>query len=376
MALLSSASHLFLQSDEALSITNWQVDINQFCLAGIAPWLEDEFGVTSRQIEAAARSHLAIWSLVGGTAIPIDGDTRLILVPSAAIDLDELRVPQEWVDIPGWVGDYYVGVQANPASGQLRVWGYTTQAELKQQGQHDAADRSYYLAGEALTDLAILPTARALGVVASTRIAVPALPPVPAAQVESLVQRLTQPDCRVPRLAVPFALWGALMADAGVRSRLARPVPQNLSQWLSRLTEADPASWVMQGWRSLESLLSESPTALAWRSNETAPTVRNGKRLMLATGTDPVTAVLVVGVEAEADERVSVRVQLRPEADAGLPDDVELSLLTPTGEVSQSVSRQPDDDYIQLKRFRLPPGYPFTIQVRSGAVIVQEAFTT
>lgn len=376
MTLLSSASHLFFESDLVLPNTNWQVHINQFCLYGIASWLEDEFGIAPRQIEAVARSHAAIWSLVGGSALPIDATSRLVLIPSAAIDLSELRVPQEWVDIPDWVGDYYVGVQVNPNSGQLRVWGYTTQAELKQQGYYDAADRSYCLHGEAVTDLAILSTARALGVLKPARLSLPALPSVPAAQVESLVQRLSHPDCRIPRLAVPFALWAALIADAEVRSRLVRQGPQNLSQWLSGLTQAESTTWLTAGWQSVESLLSSAPAGLAWRASDPANTVRNGKRLMLVTGTETSVVVLVVAVESEADERVSIRVQLRPDANASLPDNIELSLIAPTGEVTQTVSRQPTDDYIQLKRFRLPPGYRFTIQVRSGIATVQELFVS
>ncbi|PSO81051.1 MAG: hypothetical protein BRC41_15925 [Cyanobacteria bacterium QH_9_48_43] len=48
----------------------------------------------------------SFWEVVNGTAIALSG-VRLVLIPSEAADLSELRVPQEWVDIPSWGGDYY-----------------------------------------------------------------------------------------------------------------------------------------------------------------------------------------------------------------------------------------------------------------------------
>ncbi len=42
----------------------------------------------------------SFWEFVNGTAITVD-NLRLVLVPTLAMDEDELRVPQEWVDIPG-----------------------------------------------------------------------------------------------------------------------------------------------------------------------------------------------------------------------------------------------------------------------------------
>ena len=371
MTFLSSASYVLLDVEPVSSVESWAVQLNQLCLQGLAPWLADEFGITTAQIEEASRSHATVWPLVDGSAIAADDAIRLILMPSAAIDQSELRVPQEWVDIPDWVGDYYLAVRVNPDSGQLCVWGYTTHIQLKQTARYDADDRSYCLEGEAVTDLAVLSTARALGLAEATRASVASLPELSTAQVDSLVQQLT--GALMPRLAVPFVLWGAMVRDARVRSRLvAAAEPANLSQWLSLA-----GAQLTQGWQTLESLLPAGQSALAFRAGETANAVRGGKRLRLETGPSATaTVILLVAVETEADERVSVRVQLRPEPDASLPADVELSLLSPAGEVVQTVTRQPQDDYIQLKRFRLPPGYDFTIQICSGSQTVQEPLTT
>ncbi|MBE9069060.1 DUF1822 family protein [Leptolyngbya cf. ectocarpi LEGE 11479] len=376
MTLLSSTSHILLDipldAEPMSSTQSWQVRLNQLCLQGLAPWLADEFGVAAAQVEAAVGTHTTIWPLVNGSAVPIDDATRLILIPSTAIDQSELRVPQEWVDIPNWVGDYYAAVRINPDSNQLCVWGFTTHAKLKQTARYDADDRSYCLDSEEVTDLAVLLTARALGLAEATQANVAALPELPAAQVDSLVQRLT--NRLMPRLTVPFALWGALLADERLRSRLIPSATQttNLSQWLSRLTQT--GSTFTQGWQTLASLLPESEMALAFRSNE--PLVRRGKRLTLGTAPDAITMILLMAVATAADQQMSMQVQLRPEPKMELPEDLELSLLSPSGDSVQQVRRQSLDSYIQLKRFRLPPGYGFTIQVRSGSQTVQEPFMT
>lgn len=413
MTLLNSASHLFLKLDPTRPMQRWQVNLNQLCLHGILPWLQDEFGVDLDQVNLEARSHHAIWELVGGSAVTIGETTRLVLLPSAAIDSSELRVPQEWVDIPSWVGDYYVGVQVNPDDSQLRVWGYTTHACLKQHGRYDLDDRTYCLDGEAVTDLAILPISRALCPEEPTRVSEPALPELPLAQAESLIQRLGRSDFLMPRLEVPVSLWNALLANPGLRSRLfearqadARQAnwsqpdsfPQDPSQtsqlvlartasspgprtdlglWLRSLTQTEPPDWLAQGWQALESLLpSNSEVARAFRRSEATSTIRRGKRLTLDTGADIVTVLLLIAAESEADGRISVRAQLRPEADARLLEGIEIRLLSPSGDVVQAVRSQPPDDYIQLKRFRLPPGYTFNIQVHLGKATVLEPFTT
>ena len=361
MTLLSAASHVLLEAAPIVAANRWAVRVNQLCLQGLAPWLADEFGVTAGQVAAAVRSHQSLWPLVTGSAVPLSDGTRLILIPSAAIDHSELRVPQEWVDIPAWAGDYYAAVRVEPDSGQLCVWGYATHAQIKQ-ANYQEGDRSYSLDGEALTDLAVLPVARALGLTTATRAPIPSLPDLPTEQVDALVQRLR--DVQVPRLAVPFELWGALIQDEGLRSRLATVGTTNLSQWLTQA-----GLQLTQGWQTLESLLSPRQTTMAFRSSETA--VRNGKRLRL--GSD--TVILLVVVETEADDRISIRVQLRPDVESDLPETLELSLLSPTGETVQTVTRLPQDESIQLKRFRLPPGYDFTVQVRVGTATLQESFT-
>ncbi len=411
-SLLNPSGQLFLDLDPSLQAKSWQASrnhhrgpaawrayLNQLCLYGVLPWLQDEFGVNSEQFDD--RNRRSIWDLVGGSAVSVHGaaaDTadsqaaRLVLVPSEAIDVSELRVPQEWVDIPSWIGDYYVGVQINPDDRQLCLWSYTTHADLKQHGRYDSGDRTYSLPGERLADLSVLSASRSLCPKERTRLTVPPLSGLPSPQAESLIQRLGRSDCPIPRLEVPVPLWGALLEHPTWRSRLynARQKVQDelqgqsqelsltdLGQWLRSLAQTRPEiDRSNQGWQTLQSLLPMSDAAMAFRKLEPARIVCRGKRLTLEADTDSVPVILLVSVELEADGRSAVRVQLRPEVEAALPKGVEISLLAPSKKVVQTVQSRGMGDYIQLKRFRLPPRCAFSVQVQLGTTTILEPFTT
>ncbi|MBD2303876.1 DUF1822 family protein, partial [Nostoc sp. FACHB-190] len=122
--------------------TRFQAYLNRVALLAVLPWLEETWNTT-----ATVQS---CWELVNGTAINV-GEIRIVLIPTEAIDLSEIRVPQEWVDIPSWAADFYLAVQVNVEDGIVRVWGYTTHLELQQQGNYDGRDRSYSLDAEQLT---------------------------------------------------------------------------------------------------------------------------------------------------------------------------------------------------------------------------------
>ena len=59
------------------------------------------------------------------------GKLRLILIPTDNLDRSELRVPQEWLDLPTWAGDYSLGVQINLDSQMINIWGFASHQALK-----------------------------------------------------------------------------------------------------------------------------------------------------------------------------------------------------------------------------------------------------
>lgn len=240
--------------------------LNSVCLKGFLNWLREDVSAASPW--PALPELVSLWDVVNGTAITI-GTTRLVLIPTEAIDDGELAVPQEWVDIPSWVGDYYLAVQVQPESGWIRVWGYATHQDLKSNGRYDSIDRTYSLAAADLTkDLnAFWATYQFCGA-QQTRSAVAPLPELSAAQAENLVQRLGNSSILFPRLAVPFSLWGALLEQKTWQQQLfqrrtgttpAIGTATRLGEWLrGNITAA---------WQSLDAALSPQQTAIAWRSN-------------------------------------------------------------------------------------------------------------
>lgn len=222
----------FSQAQElqfSTSGARWRASLNQMCLDAFLPWLREE------QVRCEISTQIAalpsFWEFVNGTAIDCDS-MRLVLIPTTAIDLGELRVPQEWVDIPSWVADYYIAVQVNPNGGWVTILGYTTHRTLKTLGVYDAGDRAYCLDENDLTqDINVLWIARQLCPEEVLRGEVATLPMLPLAQAENLLERLGNPAVVFPRLAVPFELWGALLEHGGWRQRLYERRQGLSEQW-------------------------------------------------------------------------------------------------------------------------------------------------
>ncbi|MBD2344102.1 DUF1822 family protein [Anabaena subtropica] len=216
--------------------SRYQAYLNELCLGAVLPWLQEDFSTQSKVWPSTA-TLASLWELVNGTAVTVDA-TRFILVPSENIDNSEFRVPQEWVDLPTWAGDYYLAVQVETDGGYVKVWGYCTHAQLKTQGKYDPSDRSYSLDGsDIISDMSVLAVARDLCPDEVTRTAITPLPTLPQEQAQNLITRLSNPEIINPRLAIPFQLWGGLMEHGGWRQSLSErrvglPEQRSVLQWL------------------------------------------------------------------------------------------------------------------------------------------------
>lgn len=358
--------------------SQWTALLNQLCRDTLLPWFQSE-------LERATTPWLteedqqASWGLVNGTLLRL-GQTRVLLVPSESIDGAELEVPQEWIDLPTWVPDYLLAVQVQANSGPdpswLRVWGYTTHQDMKTQGYYDPGDRTYRLDASALTrDLGVFrvtldycPDAETQGVVA-------ALPPLGATQADSLLQRLAQPTVRVPRLALPFPQWGALLEQPSLRRSLHRrrlgqvdPPPRlnSLGAWLQQQ--------VAQGWQTLDQIMGQGGAPLAWSYRSEAGTdsaLVRAKALQVGA----VAVVLVVRLEEVEEGRVAVIAQVHPgPGQPQVPPGLSIALRSDSGEVLQTTQATDQDDYIQLRRFRCPGGTAFSFEIRLAGEAVIEPF--
>ena len=217
----------------------WRAIINQMCLDAVIPWLQEE---SAQPVKAQALPN--VWEFVNGTKVE-GKDLNLVIIPSTEIDQSELRVPQEWVDIPSWKGDYYFAVRVNPEENWLTIWGYTTHHQLKTQGKYNAGDRTYSLDEEHLIqDINVLWISHQLTAAESVAEFIPEVPQaevapmplLPIAQAQNLLERLGNPTVVFPRLAVPFSLWAGLITHSGWRQQLYERrqgnAPGSILQWL------------------------------------------------------------------------------------------------------------------------------------------------
>ncbi|MEZ2247367.1 DUF1822 family protein [Microcoleus sp.] len=263
----------------------WNAYLNRLCLNAFMSWLKEYLEFTEPlEVWPSEDEFPKLWELVNGTAIQL-GETRIVLIPSEAVDIEEFCVQQEWIDLPSWVANYYVLVQVNPDNRWLRVLGYATHQMLKQNGKYNKITRTYSLEREDLIeDLNVMWMAREF--CRDEKAKVEPLPKLSLVEVRKLVEQLKQPFWCSPRLSVEFKEWGALLADEHSRQELyncllrdravvatesitttvtADIVPSselvNLSQWFQRNFE--------KSWRSIEELLGprESNLAFAFRGN-------------------------------------------------------------------------------------------------------------
>lgn len=201
------------------SSTRFQGYINLLALSAFLPWLQKAWEV---QPNPNTNFNQLIWEIVNGTVITIE-DKRLVLIPTSTIDTPEIRVPQEWVDISSWIGDYYLGVQVNIEQAVIKIWGYTTHLQIKQQGNYNSGDRTYSLDAQFLNrDINLLWITHQLCPTLVTKSVVDSLPDLSLAQVDDLLQTLGNPNLAFPRRAVPFSSWAALLENEACIQRLCQ----------------------------------------------------------------------------------------------------------------------------------------------------------
>lgn len=236
------------------AFSRWQSYLNQVVLDVFLPWLKTEEDKTAKALNSAERSDL--WQLVNGTAIAIK-DAKLVLIPTEAEDRSELRVPQEWIDIPELKADYYLPVQVNVDAGFIRIWGYATHQQLKN-GSFNYGDRSYSLSEEELIgDINALWVARELCPDEVTQAAIEPVTELAPARAENLIERLGDRSVVMPRLAVPFAAWAGLLQNPAWCRRLA-------ATRRGETTRTPVLQWLQQGMANLSA-------ELGWRQIELAP---------------------------------------------------------------------------------------------------------
>ncbi|ELS04890.1 Protein of unknown function (DUF1822) [Xenococcus sp. PCC 7305] len=301
----------------------WQTYLNQLTLDVLLPLFKEEQDESVR-LWLNNQTLGNISELVNGTAIVV-GDAKIILIPSEAEDLEELRIPQEWIDIPEWSGNYYLGVQVNIEANFVRVWGYTTHQKIKTTANYDHRDRSYSLDGnDLIADLNALWVARELCPDEITQAEIAAIPELLENQADNLIQRLGKKENLLPRLSIPFEIWSGLMQNAAWRN--------NLVEKRRGITRVSVLQWFQVGY-------SDFIAELGWRQIEFQPNL-SGARGVSANLDAPVAIAkrLTIAEQPYELKIVSVepdtwRFELRSLAlGSVIPQGLTLRLLTATRE--------------------------------------------
>jgi Protein of unknown function (DUF1822) len=299
---------------------------------------------------------------------------RLILIPDKNVETRELSVPQEWIDIPNWAGDYYLGVQVSPDGESLRVWGYATHEQLKNQGSYNSAERTYCLdANLMVEDISVLWVVQQLYPTEITQAQIAPLPTLPDTQVENLWRRLINPSIINPRLELPFEIWGALLTRSDWQEHLHQ-APNIVS--LRELFEGV----LTNTWQTIEALFNQEPNfAFSFRQGiDTEQTsIQKAKLIDLPTKQGNQTLVLMLILTEETDGRLLVRVQLHAkERSQYLPEQAKLELISASGEIIQSIIARNQDNSMQLKRFKCPTNAQFSLQVSLDNFCFTENFAS
>lgn len=355
---------------------SWNAYINYLCLQIFLDYIKNEPELNLQpKVLSQEDDLLTFWQIVNGTAIEVN-KTRLVLIPSDNSDLTELRVPQEWVDIPALAGNYYLAVELNLEECWLRVCGYATYQQLKDEGTYDPIDRTYALDLEDLIeDLTVMWTV--IELYPSKKPAVKALPILSASEAEFLLQKLNHSNPYSPRLDLPFSQWGALIADERWRKKLDRMQQKqvnivNLGQWLQNV--------FADGWQSLDEIINTQSANLAFsfrqgKSADRQIAVEGIKLIDLGMQLGEISLALLIGLIPENDSKISIRVQLYPTGgNSYLPANLKLTLLSRSNKILQEIESRDRDNLIQLKRFSCLRGTQFSIQVSLADFSITENF--
>ncbi|MEO1183978.1 MAG: DUF1822 family protein [Cyanobacteria bacterium J06636_27] len=300
----------------------WMAYLNNLSLKTFLPWFKEEYAQNAKVFPNSATLP-SIWEVTNGTGISFDGK-KLVLIPSEALDISELRVPQEWVDIPRWSADYYLAVQVNIEESYIRIWGYTSQANLKNKGTYDANEKAYCLDKQHLiSNLSILSIAAQLCPEEITKTETVPLAELSTTQADNLITRLGNPQLINPRQAIPFTMWGTLLENGAWRQGLYEQ-----RQGMSR--QRSIRQWMQNG-------VSEAARQFGWATVDLRPSFE-GSRGTAAPAQSPtlIKRITISGTEyellvkpkGEIQDR-TWRFELRPGTPGQMiPVGVKLMLLT------------------------------------------------
>jgi hypothetical protein len=157
--------------------------------------------------------------------------------------------------------------------------------------------------------------------------------------------------------------------------RLRQPQPirgVNLSQWFEQIFE--------NGWQTLDYFLGTSvnlaPSLRSYALRDTQTSVQAGKLINLNLELGHRAVVLLIALTPAGREQVGIQVQVHPAfGETYLPPNMEITVLSETGQPLKHVRSRSLDNYIQLPFFQGYPGERFQLALSYEQVQWMEQFS-
>lgn len=221
-------------------------ELNLHCLNIVKAWIEENQGFSCEYIFPYIGSRdRAIGQLLNGFCLKVNGN-KIIFIPTENIDLESWEIPQEWIDLPNWLGDYYLPIQVDVEAQYLHLWGVITHAELKKISQPKNQFCYYSIpCGAMNSNLDFLWVACELQIAPKSD-NIPVLNPVNATQAQKLIDRaISTPTPNLPRLILPFSEWGAILNHPEYLDRYLNSAiqPTNLTDWFDKQAQNLSTYW-------------------------------------------------------------------------------------------------------------------------------------
>ncbi len=249
-------------------ISRWNAYLNLLCLSVLENYWQEE---NENNISIPDNSNL--WEFINGSKINF-GNKCFIIIPEDTLDTAEFSIPQEWVDLPNLIGDYYLAVQILPDDSYLRVWGGIFHDDIQVSASYDSISRTYDLDRYCLTEeISILSALKELNNIEKK--SPKKLVTLTNNKVDILIDLLSEPEIDLPRLEIDFQQWGCLFNDNNYLKKLyqqrlkkARKATTTsagefknkyikLSNWFNQQIET--------GWQTIDELLMFNRTAYTLR---------------------------------------------------------------------------------------------------------------
>jgi Protein of unknown function (DUF1822) len=351
-------------------IAKYHARLNRLSLYALQAWLQAEETELASQMQLfpSAEGLPWVWEIVNGTAFDL-GTTRLVIIPSDLTDTEELNIPQEWLDVPNWVGNYYLAVRVDEANNRICIWGYIGEDEVKTFGRYDEVYRNYRIDREYLhTDLDLLWMDCQLHPTVPPKS--PDIPLVGSATVDRLIAQIATPAMFSPRLDLKFTDLVAILNSVEYLQKLyvkrnqLESLPEKLvrlSDWFNGIFDRvwQPSELVFS-YKNIESVKSIGTNTIQPQSESVGAKIIN-----LAPVKRPL--ALIIHQSKISAEKTEILVRICPANESiYLPDNLRVNILDEEEKVIPSLTKKAQaNNWLQLK-FTGDAGDRFSTSIEFG----------